>query len=841
AVMTLTPERPKDVPPGAYYTDDSGTMFYNGGAGVTLSAAQNVESEVTLEERNKEPGKRLPASLVHKKIARRLKLVTTMVGLRDLAREVLSAQLRQDAKAYVDAQRRLNLAYKKFGRDYGSKLKPGRINDRGRLSDLRGDQYTRGIVASLEVPVGKREDKKWTTNPIFDQPMVDLVGEVTHAESVADGIAASLANRGRLDVEYVAALTKRGKDEVRLEALGKGLAYETPAGDLQIADEYLSGDVRAKLVEAEIAAELEPDRFKQNVTALRAVLPEDKMPSQIKVQAGAPWIPKDAMQEFAAFLFPYGQAELRYSHHTGGWKVIWDGRSRTSTQATQTWGIRKRHGLKLLGDMLNMKKTIVTDFDADGNKTVNVTATLAAEIKIEAMAKAFEDWVWTDATRADRLLKAYNEKFNKTAPRKFSGAHYFTVRRKPDGSTERVHTIPGLSPLWQPRSYQAEVIAGNVLGGNRMDNVSIGGGKTLIAVVTAREKIRLGISKKTLILVENATLDQFIGAAHSMYPGYQDKFIGVTSEDLSPAKRRASYARIGFATDAVVIMPHQVFERISMNPTVIEEYFDDRIDELIEEMGRATANAGGDKRDPTVKDIAAQIKKLEALRDKKLKKLEEHADLGQWFEDLGIDNIIYDESQRLKNLAYTSQGLRDVKGLGSPGGNDRTFDFDMKRRQIQELNNGGGIIMMTGTPVSNSLVEAYTIMRYLAPDELARLGINSIDDWMKMYGVVEVDPESIWEAGKYKQISRLRRIKNNDAFQQFWQSFTSIVTADQAREGIEELAKESGGVAKYPTIQEAPDGGKYHTVVSQDFPEYQEFRQSLAARAMAVKARSGPP
>lgn len=792
---------PKDVPEGSYYTDDAGLLLQHGG-----------------EKPSLDPRPKWLAEGSKGSVEARYMAVKQLVRLRDAARALLSAQRRGDRDEYTSAQKELGALYDRYA---------GPINKRGRLNVLGTDLYTRGIVAALEIPDGKGG---WKRAAIFTQEMIDVNRPITKADNVSDALAASYANRGRLDVDYIAELTGSTPAKAARELIGNGLAFESPSGAIIPQDEYLSGNVRQKLADAQAAMAIEPDKYAGNVEALRMVVPDDIKPTDMDVSPGASWIPPEVMQGFAQELFGERGVNVHRIGALGAWRVSSTPDARSSVAARTKWGTNRKHGPELLEAVLNLKSIVVKDNLGTSEKpdmVVNEDDTIAAQQKAQAITDKFSSWIWQDVPRTTRLSKIYNDELNAVAPRRFDGSY---MTRK-DTAGQTVHRIPGLSQTWQPWKHQLDTIAGNLLGGNRMDNITIGGGKTLTLTVTARELMRLGIANKPVIVVDNATSQDFPDKARGYYPGHE--FIALTSDDLSPKNRRATLSRMAFSRDAVLIMPQQVFAMIPMSADSIKRYFDGRIAEMVHAKEEAAQVDG--KNAPNVKELEKAVLNLEATLERKL--AESKKDEGLTFEDVGIDFILYDESQALKNLQYITRGLRQIKGLGPAEGNQRTFDFHMKAEFVQGMQNGRGVILSTGTPVSNSLVEVYTIQRYLAPQELERQGINSFDDWVRSYGAVETDIEASWQSGQYKEVKRLRRIRNGKAFSQFWASFTSMADDAEVLASMKKSAERTGERVLMPEAEPGPEG-RYTVIVSDDYPELAEYRASLEARAKIISERS---
>jgi N12 class adenine-specific DNA methylase len=792
---------PDNLPPDAFFVSDKGQLWQAGerGAGPRL-----VEAELSKGRGGA-------------KVVERIK---GLVGLRDAVLKLLREQL-QEQPADGPLREALLKEYDRFVKRHGA------VNATANLRHVRKDDpFTYGMVSLLDSYDPKTG--KITRGDILSQRIASAVTKVRRADNLADALAVSLDERNAVDVERIAELIAQTPAEVERSLLDEGLVFRTPQGALQIAAEYLSGEVRQKLEDARAAAAINP-AYERNVRALESVQPRELVPGEIHAQLGATWIPPQIVADFTAHLFGR-PLPVRLVPELNKWAVEDPERIGDTVAASETWGVPERSGVKLLQDALAMRQPRVYDiigYDESDRpiKEVSPTKTDAARAKLERMKEEFERWVWKDPQRVDTLAPLYNRLFNSLAARHYDGGHL---------------SLPGLNPVIRPYPYQKDAVYRIVAGGNAMLDVAVGGGKTLIMTGAAEELKRLGHARKVLIVVQNATLESFANMARQYYPA--GNFIVLDPTNMSAQNRRRTLARIAAEQRPVtVILPHQTMKMIPMGEASLKAYFKRRIRELeaalqAEEEYEGTQSAftrrGKSKRSWSVKQMEKRKEDLENRLQARLKGIAR--DKGITFEELGIDWLMYDESQAIKNLAFTSQ-MQAVKGLGAAEGNEITMDAQMKFEHVNRLQNGRGVVLASGTPIANSVVEVFTVQRYLQPMLLRSKGIDNLDAWVNTFGSVVEDTEKAVE-GEYKPMFRLRRFVNVPDLVQMWSQVALTVTPEHVREHL------AGTARQIPELAANSEGKRdWEIVVAPEPPEMVRYMQVIKARAQAIKERKRPP
>jgi len=818
ADLVMAPTR---VPVGSFFRVGD-KVHYKGESETAPPAAVIVRGEIQAKERAKaarkiKPGQKRPALLtasqIDKLVAERVELIGAQVELRDVVLELLHRQAVNDAEGWKGAQRDLTRIYDAFVKKYGYLHKPKNVRALG------DDYHTAGVLDAVEVWDPKT--KRATKAPIFERRMIAAHERKLRAESPQDAINTSMNEYGKLDLAYMAQLLETTPAGVKQQLLEGALAFESPAGELVVRDEYLSGNVRQKLADAEAAAQMDPDRYRGNVEALREVIPKDLTVSEITPQLGAPWIPQEIVQAFGLHLFgatERGGLFIRYIPELGKW-IVRGGYEVSSTVAARSkWGMPDRPGPQLLGDALSNRAPIIkvqVGEREDGTPIMeeDPIASDAAAEKIKVIRAEFERWIWSEPKRTNQLVKAYNFAFNNQAPRDYDGSYL---------------TFPGMSPTWNLYDYQRNAVAFNLQRGSGLVNLEPGAGKTMIAIATARELVRLGMARKPMIVVQASTLEQFRRDAKSMYPGHS--WTVLTEQDTAPANLRKTLAKIATTESTVVIMSHERLLKLPMSAEYTTDYFEERINDLSRAKEAAAQLEGEHGR--TAKELGKARARMRVQLQKRLHALKQMEGMG--FEQLGIDYVIYDESQRLKNLAYQTQ-MQRVKGLGPTEGNNTTFDAEMKTKYLLRLQNGRGVLFQTATPVSNSMVELYNLTRFLAPTMLEGRGITTFDQWVGSFGSVESDVESLGEGG-YRDVRRLRDYVNVDDFMAMYADHTYVVSKDD----VHARWKAEGRPA--PLIAKNADGERtWRLIVSPPNAAHEAYVKTIKARAEALKKRKRRP
>ena len=656
--------------------------------------------------------------------------VAGMVELRQIVSELIDQQLNdfpdEDIKA---SQEKLNAAYDAFTAKYGL------INDKknARLFDDDSSYY---LLCSLENLDENRQLK--SKADMFTKRTIGPERVVTSVDTPSEALAVSIGEHGKVDLPYMADLLGTPGDYERITTELSGVIFKDPAADAddpeagwQTADEYLSGNVRDKLRMAQLAAESHPE-FKVNVDALEKAQPKDLEASEIDVRLGATWLDPSIVQQFMMETFqpPYrirynNAITVRYSPYTSEWRI--SNKSATGygdIMATETYGTRRANAYKILEDTLNLRDSRVYDTIEENGKekrVLNQNETTLAQQKQQAIKDAFAGWVWKDPQRRALLVKKYNELFNSTRPREYDGSH--------------IHFV-GMNPEINLREHQRNAVAHVLYGYNTLLAHEVGAGKSFEMAASAMELKRLGLCQKSLFAVPNHLTEQWASEFLRLYPNA--KLLVTSKKDFEPANRKKFCARIATGDYDAVIIGHSQFEKIPLSAERQERLIQEQMDEIEEAIEEAKEQAGEHF---TVK----QLEKLRKTLKQKLEKLQatDRKDDVVTFEQLGVDRLFVDESQNYKNLfLYTK--MRNVAGLSTSEA-QKSSDMFGKCRYLDEITGGRGVIFATGTPISNSMTEMYTLMRYLQYNTLQQKGLTHFDAWASTFGetttAIELAPE----------------------------------------------------------------------------------------------------
>ena len=617
--------------------------------------------------------------------------VASLIGLRDAARRVLQSQNEGWPRPDRDAERgALRVAYDRFVSRHGpinkttlTETKAGTVRRMPNLAKFREDPDAMLVMALEEYDeaTGRAERA-----PIMSRDVVGPRPEVTRVASAEEGLLVSLDRKGAVDLPFIASLYGRPEREVVLE-LGD-LVYRNPeTGDWETADAYLSGDVRKKLAAAERAG----DEYGANAEALRSVQPEDVLPGDIDANLGAPWIPPGDVRGFAEGLFG-GSVKVDHLEKEALWSVEPDYHAAQSVAATADFGTSRAVGTTLLELALNLRTPVIHDVVVRGGReerVVNQDETLAAREKQRAIKEQFKAWVFSEPERAERLVRTYNDTYNNLRPRAFDGSHL---------------DFPGKSAAITLRPHQANAVWRCMSGGNTLLAHAVGAGKTISCCAAAMKMRQAGLAKKPMIAVPNHMLEQFSREFLQLYPNA--RILAAGRDDMARDRRKQLTARIASGDWDAIIVTHSGFERIAMSRDFQARFLREQIAEY-EALLVDRATPG--------RNIIKALEKQKAAREERLKALlaEEKKDDGLVFDELGVDQLFVDEVQYHKNLEMPTKMDR-VAGIQT-GGSERAFDLYMKARYLDELHHGRGLVGASGTPVSNSMVEMYTMQRYFDP------------------------------------------------------------------------------------------------------------------------------
>ena len=732
--------------------------------------------------------------------------VAGMVELRQIVNELIDQQLNdfpdEDIKA---SQAKLNYAYDAFTAKYGL------INDKknARLFDDDSSYY---LLCSLE---NLDENKNLKSKAdMFTKRTIRPERIVTSVDTPSEALAVSIGEHGKVDLPYMAELLGTPGNYERITTELSGVIFKDPAADptdpeagWQTADEYLSGNVRDKLRMAQLAAESHPE-FKVNVDALTKAQPKDLEASEIDVRLGATWLAPSIVQQFMMETFqpPYrirynNAITVRYSPYTSEWRI--SNKSATGfgdIMATETYGTRRANAYKILEDTLNLRDSRVYDtIEEDGKekRVLNQNETTLAQQKQQAIKDAFADWVWKDPQRRTLLVKRYNELFNSTRPREYDGSH--------------IHFV-GMNPEINLREHQRNAVAHVLYGYNTLLAHEVGAGKSFEMAASAMELKRLGLCQKSLFVVPNHLTEQWASEFLRLYPNA--KLLVTSKKDFEPGNRKKFCARIATGDYDAVIIGHSQFEKIPLSAERQERLIQEQMDEIEEAIEEAKAQVGEHF---TVK----QLEKLRKSLKQKLEKLQgaDRKDDVVTFEQLGVDRLFVDESQAFKNL-YLYTKMRNVAGLSTSEA-QKSSDMFGKCRYLDEITGGRGVIFATGTPLSNSMTEMYTLMRYLQYNTLQQKGLTHFDAWASTFGETTTAIELAPEGTGYRARTRFAKFFNLPELMAMFKEAADIKTSDQLHLPV-------------------PDA-KFETVVVKPSEIQQDMVQALSERAAEVHSGSVDP
>ena len=720
--------------------------------------------------------------------------ITGMLEIRDAARELMTYQQQGLNEGEIKkARTKLNRAYDAFVKKYGF------INSQANKNAIKDDPDKFSIFA-LE---NYDPDKKTATKAdIFSKNTIAPNRTVTSAKDVAEGLIVSVNQTGGVDAALIARLTGKTEADVTRELIDTRRAFKNRNGALEAAETYLSGNVRAKLREAEALAPIDAD-YKHNVEALKSVIPADVGYQDIFVNPGTPWIPNSVYSDFAAYMLGGRNTEWRQdvdvtrNPETGNFTVELKSRYlKTNAANTQKWGTSRRSFLDLFDAMLNSKSVVVKDRLEDGTTVINRDATAAANEKIENIQKEFTDWLWRDEARRTELATLYNEVFNSIVTPKYNGDNL---------------TVNGANALKPLRPHQRDAVQRVISsGGNTLLAHKVGAGKTYEMAAAAMKLRELGLVRKPMFAVPKSLVAQWGNEFKDFFP--TAKLLVAEASDFTAANRKVFMNRIANGEYDAVIVSYEQFEKLPMSDDFTRELYQEQIDSVVAAIEEAKAEKG-DKA-LSIKDLEKKRKSLQAKIDKLTDKAKDEDNID--FEQLGVDSLFVDEAHNFKNLFYTTS-MTNVSGLGNKDGSKRAFDLYTKVRYLQQLNGGRGIVFATATPVMNSMSEMYIMQKYLQPDLINQLGLSTFDAWAKQFGEV-VNGVEIKPSGQgYRVKQSFSRFKNMSELQLLFRNFADVLT-------------DIPGL-KIPKMK----GGRVNVVVCEPGQFQQEYMEELAERADNVK------
>ena len=684
-----------------------------------------------------------------------------MIGMRDCVRNLIELQTEDYPDSEIkQAQQKLNTLYDSFTKKYGL------INSRANTSAF-SDDSSYALLSALEVinEEGELERKA----DMFFKRTIKPHKPVTEVDTADEALAVSMGEKATIDMDYMQELS--GKNEETLFADLKGVIFLNPLYEYGnsyepkylMADEYLSGNVREKLATAKRSATLYPEDYTINVQALEKVQPKDLTASEIAVRLGATWIPPEIVQQFMfEFLdtprYAQWNIKVHFSQFTGEWNIEGKSYDRSNVKAYSTYGTSRINAYKIFEETLNLKDVRIFDYieDEEGKKkaVLNKKETAIAQAKQELIKQGFQDWIWTDPTRREKLTKMYNEKFNSIRPREYDGSHII---------------FNGMNPEIELREHQKNAVAHILYGGNTLLAHAVGAGKTFEMVAAAMESKRLGLCNKSLFVVPNHLTEQWAAEFLQLYPAAN--ILVATKRDFETKNRKKFCGRIATGDYDAVIIGHSQFEKIPMSIERQRAILEQQLNELTDGIADLKRNRGEN----------FSIKQLEKSRKSVKQKLEKLNDQSRkddvvTFEELGVDRLFIDESHYYKNL-YLYTKMRNVGGIAQTEA-QKSSDLFMKCRYLDEITGGRGTVFATGTPISNSMVELYTIQRYLQYNTLVKNNLQHFDSWASTFGETVTAVELTPEGTGYRAKTRFAKFYNLPELMAMFKEVADIKTAD---------------------------------------------------------------
>ena len=721
-----------------------------------------------------------------------------LIQIRDCVRKLIEYQTDDYPEEMIcTEQENLNRLYDVYTAKYGL------INSRGNYLAFASDE-SYFLLCSLEVLDDEGNFKRKAD--MFTKRTIKPHREVTSVETASEALALSIGEKARVDLPYMEQLT--GKTQAELVQDLQGIIFKVPNCEpvsYVAADEYLSGNVRNKLTVAELAAKNDPE-LAVNVEALEKVIPKDLSAAEISVRLGATWIPQEDIQRFVMELltpssYAAGRLKVRYTPINGDWFIENKSSDMGNVKADSTYGTKRASAYRIIEDTLNLRDTRIFDYvyDEHGNKKAvfNAKETTAAQAKQEVIKQAFQDWIWKDPERRNRLVRYYNDTFNSVRPREYDGSHI---------------TFGGISPEITLRPHQVNAIAHILYGGNTLLAHKVGAGKTFEMVAAAQESKRLGLCQKSMFVVPNHLVGQWASEYLRLYPSAN--ILVTTKQDFETGNRKKFCGRIATGDYDAVIIGHSQFEKIPMSIERQREQLEKQLDDIERGIDDVQASKGEQF---TVKQLMKTRKaiktKLEKLNDTKRK------DTVIDFEQLGVDRLFIDESHFYKNL-YLYTKMRNVGGIAQTEA-QKSSDLFMKCRYLDEITGNRGTVFATGTPVSNSMVELYSVQRYLQYDTLAQNSLQHFDSWASTFGETVTALELAPEGTNYRAKTRFAKFYNLPELMQMFREVADIQTADMLKLPVPKV--------------------NYHNIKTKPSDIQTEMVASLAKRAEKVRARLVEP
>jgi N12 class adenine-specific DNA methylase len=723
-----------------------------------------------------------------------------MCDLKDAVREVFRVQLQnQEDSILHQTQQKLNTVYDQFTKKFGF------VNERANINAFEDDPDCY-LLSSIEDE--DRENKAWIKGAIFSKRTIGRIFEITHVDTPAEALTVSLTEKGSVDLEYMGKLCDHSPESITQEL--EGIIFKDPSkADKEnfclgwiTASEYLSGNVRQKLVNARLESEKTND-YVINVKALEAIQPKDLLPDEIDVKLGATWIPENYIHQFTVELldlpsYTRDKLLIAYVPQTADWVL-----QRTGLQMrygdvknTSTWGTSRADAIELIKLSLNLKQITIFDKDAEDKPVFNYKETAAAREKQDAIKDEFKSWIFREEHRSQTLVKLYNDRFNSTRLREYDGQHL---------------TFPGMSAGIDLKPHQRSAVARILYGGNTLLAHAVGAGKTFEMVAAGMELKRLGLSQKPMYVVPNHLTEQWASEFLRLYPNANILVAG--KKDFESKKRKRLMSRIATGEWDAVIVGHSSFGKIPISKDLQEKHINEQIDEVTDAIDRLKIEKTGSR------TAVKRMEKLKKNLEDSLKKLldDEKKDDTVNFEELGVDTLFIDESHEFKNLALFSK-MANVAGINNTR-SQKASDMFVKTRYISDMNRGRGVIFATGTPISNSMAELYTVQRYLQMDKLKEMNLEHFDAWASVFGETINSYEVAPDGSGFRTKTRFAKFYNLPELLTTFKEVADIQTAKMLKLDVPKL--------KY---------NRFEIVAAPKSDELHEFIQDLVERSDEIRA-----
>lgn len=672
----------------------------------------------------------------------------SLLDIYAVAKKVIALQMdgAEDGEL-LEAQSELGRLYDRF------RVRYGYINSKHNAGAFRKGNSLLAFLRALEEPArygGFRKAPLFTTRTI--RP---LRAKKASADTAQEALLLCLNERGIVDLGVIAETCRKDSEQVREEL--RGLVFQTPSGDWVTRDDYLSGNVRARLKEAEAAAQFDP-AFEENVEALKEAQPAPLGAGEITARLGAAWIPPEVIEAFARALVPRYRGHIKYLQPTAQWVVDSPGADTAETiECSQTWGTRRVHALGILEDALNLRRTIVYDQIDDKTRVVNQVETTAAQAKLQEVKEKFSEWVWRDAKREAELCRIYNEGFNTTRERRYYGSHL---------------TLPGASTEIELRPHQKDAVWRILQSKTTLIGHCVGAGKTLTAIAAAHEMRRLNIARKSMIVVPKHVVPQWAQEAQRLYPGL--KMLTTDAKDFTKHARGETLSRIATGDWDLIIVPHPSFKLLPVSAKTAGKFINDEIARLRDHITELK-DEGGRENKRSIKQLEKALKRFEVRLKSQNAEIKRDDAQTITFEELGVEALLVDEFHSYKSLYFPTKMSR-IAGL-SNSESQQAFDMFIKIQWLTEQ--GGRIVALTGTPVSNTLCEVWIMMRYLQLDLLKHLGMDHFDAWAQAFAETTTGVEMKPDGSGFRVHTRFNKFVNLPELSKLWRQCLDVRTPEQ--------------------------------------------------------------